>query len=327
MTLYTVFFNSYGRLRSGWRFLIFWLFFIFAGFLCASAVRLVGLPLGLSSGGLLFMMVNSGISLFLALLLGWLLGRFLEGLPFKALGAAFNKYWFKHLSIGCVIGAVTIAWAVLIAVIFGNLSFHLNKDHGSSAVLVTLGVSFLIFAVAAAFEEALCRGYILQTLIRSGYAWPAIILTSLLFAAGHLANPNVDWLAFANTALAGIWFGVAYLKTRDLWLPFGMHFMWNWVQGSIFGVEVSGLKQLLQAPLLQEVDGGPALLTGADYGIEASIACTIAIIVSTAAIYLVPFLKPSDEMAELTGREQPATKNQVAMEPESQNPQSKTENL
>jgi membrane protease YdiL (CAAX protease family) len=306
MTLYTVFFNSFGRLRSGWRFLIFLLLFVFFAILFGAVAQtlLAMLPIGFGPQGLMFLLVNWGISLLLALGIGWICGKFLEGLPFRALGAAFTKYWLRNLCVGLAIGAVSLGVVIAAAMIFGGLRFHLNSDYGFSAILVTLGVSFAVFAVAAAFEEALFRGYILQTFSRAGLAWMAIIVTSLFFALAHLRNPGANWISSLNTAIAGVWFGMAYLKTRDLWLPFGMHFIWNWVQGSIFGIEVSGLKDILQATLLQEVDTGPAWLTGAGYGIEASLTCTIVLTVSTVFIYFAPFLKASEEMIELTSMEQ-----------------------
>jgi len=79
-----------------------------------------------------------------------------------------------------------------------------------------------------------------------------------------------------------------------------LHLMWNWMQGAIFGIEVSGLTAIVHSPLLKESDHGPAWLTGENYGIEASVACTIALIVSTIAIYYLPFLKPSEEMRKLS---------------------------
>jgi hypothetical protein len=75
--------------------------------------------------------------------------------------------------------------------------------------------------------------------------------------------------------------------------------MWNWIQGAVFGVEVSGMTWLVQSPLFKESDRGPAWITGENYGIEASIACTLALLVSTIAIYFSPFLKPSEEMLAL----------------------------
>ena len=76
--------------------------------------------------------------------------------------------------------------------------------------------------------------------------------------------------------------------------------MWNWVQGSVFGVEVSGMSEIVKAPLMNEIDSGPHWLTGQDYGIEGGIACTIALIVSSILLNYIPALKPSDEMLALT---------------------------
>jgi len=142
----------------------------------------------------------------------------------------------------------------------------------------------------------------LQTFARANLAWLAIAGTALLFAIVHLGNPGANWVSTTNTALAGVWFGLAYLKTRDLWFPFGIHLMWNWAQGSVFGIEVSGLKGIASATLLKEIDRGPAWLTGENYGIEASIACTAAIIIAIALIHFLP-VKADEEMVALTSHE------------------------
>jgi len=99
--------------------------------------------------------------------------------------------------------------------------------------------------------------------------------------------------------LAGVWFGVAYLKTRDLWFPWAIHLMWNWTQGSIFGIEVSGLSGVGGPSLMTEIDAGPTWLTGENYGIEGGIAAAIAILISIVAIQLLP-LKPDAELLRLT---------------------------
>ena len=140
----------------------------------------------------------------------------------------------------------------------------------------------------------------LQTFSRAGLAWLAILLTSVFFAVVHSWNPNAGVIPILNTALAGVWFGSAYLKTRDLWLAFGIHLMWNWMQGAFFGIEVSGLTDITTAPLFKEIDHGPVWLTGENYGIEGGIATTIALIISTAAIHFLPILIPSDEMLALS---------------------------
>ena len=161
-------------------------------------------------------------------------------------------------------------------------------------------MTFGLFFVAAAFEEAVLRGYILQTFVRSNLVLFAGVFTSMVFATLHNANPSATWLSWLNTFLAGVWLAVAYLKTRDLWLPLGVHMSWNWVQGSVFGVEVSGLTKIVEAPLMREFDTGPSWLTGGEYGIEGGVACTIALIVSTAAIHFLPFIRPDQKLLALT---------------------------
>ncbi len=307
MNLSEIFINRYQHLRSGWRFLIFLLAFLFLGGLVGSIIKIALSQIGIeySFGGFLFITVNSFASLIVALLLGWLCGKYLEDLPFRALGAWFTKNWLKDLLIGFFLGALTLILAVSIAVGFSGLRFNFNQAQDSAMISQTLLVSLAVFIVAAAFEEAFFRGYLLQTFARARLASVAILLTSVFFAAGHLTNDNANYLSTVNTALAGVWFSVAYLKTRTLWFPFGLHLMWNWFQGAIFGIEVSGITGLTTAPLLREIDSGPIWLTGESYGIEGGIACTFALIISTALIWFLPILKPTEEMLALTDTEAP----------------------
>lgn len=307
MNVSVLLFNNYGRLRSGWRFLIFIFSFGFfaavLGILADSLSR--SFAVNFSEARAASLVVNGLFSLVLAIVVGWLCGKYLEALPFRALGAAFTKRWLSHLVLGVGLGALTIGLAVGIALIFGGLSFTIDQAD-PAAIFKTLGISLVVFAAAAASEEAIFRGYILQTFSRAGLAWFAIALTSVFFAVLHLYNPGANLFSTANTAIAGVWFGIAYLKTRDLWFPFGIHLMWNWMQGAFFGIEVSGLTDLTAAPLLKEIDRGPAWLTGENYGIEAGIACTIALIVSTVAIYFMPGVKPDEELLSMTNSELPA---------------------
>lgn len=297
-------FENNGNLRSGWRAGIFLFAFIFVSVTIGTATLAVFATAGIESkaGSPIFLVVNGLTSLITALVIGWLCGKWLESLPFRALGASFTKSWLKHLIVGSAVGAFTLAFAVAIAFGFGGERFVLNVEAGTEAVARSLAVSLLVFAAASAFEEAFFRGYLLQTFERSGLAWLAILLTSLFFGAVHAGNPNAGVISTLNTILAGIWFSVAYLKTRDLWFVWGLHLMWNFTQGSIFGIEVSGLTEITANPLLKEIDTGPTWLTGTTYGIEGGIACTIALVISTVAIQYLPILKPDPELLQLSGK-------------------------
>jgi membrane protease YdiL (CAAX protease family) len=305
MDISKVFINSYGRLRSGWRFAIFLLALfllsgVFGGVFGAISYYL---PIGFSPTGLLGFLIPQFVLLTLAIFIGWLCGKYLEGLPFRAIGAWFTKNWLKDFGLGLLFGAASIGLAALIILIFGATTFQYNATSGSTAILWTLAVSLGVFTVGAAAEEALFRGYILQTFMRANLVLFAVFLTSLLFAFTHTSNPSANYLSFVNTALAGLWFGAAYLKTRTLWFATGLHLAWNWVQGAFLGISVSGINEITVAPLLQPTNIGSTVLTGGNYGIEGGIACTIALIVSTLAIWFAPFLKPTEEMLKLTSEE------------------------
>jgi membrane protease YdiL (CAAX protease family) len=239
-----------------------------------------------------------------ALIAGYLCARLLERLPWRSLGLTLHAGWFRDLFIGCVVGFVSLALAVGIATAWKGLSFSFNHAPLTSLARSMVGSGVLLF-VAALAEEAMFRGYALQTLTRARLAWLGVFLTSVPFALAHLDNPNVvPGVTFANTAIAGIWFGVAYLRTRSLWLPWGLHWAWNWALGWFFGLPVSGGK-ITSNPLLNATDIGPAWLTGGAYGIEGGVACTVALVLSTFFLWWTPGLYATPELKKLTSAENP----------------------
>ena len=309
MDLTQIFINHVGRLRSGWRVLIFILVYIALLFLLSTAVR-VGYAVGLQSaagrslGAFTEDFIFRLILLASALLAGYLCNRWLESLPWPALGLTLHASWWRDLIVGSLIGVASLALAAVIAAAAGGLRFTASPRTMLLPVVQTLVMSALLFIFAALAEEALFRGYPLQTLTRARLAWLAILLTSVPFAAVHLQNPNVvKGFTFINTALAGVWLAVAYLRTRSLWLPLGVHWAWNWALGSLFGLPVSGITTIAPNPLLHGTDFGPAWLTGGSYGIEGGMACTIALVVSTIFIWRTTLVSAMEEMKELTSKE------------------------
>ncbi len=302
MTVAEIFTNNEKRIRSGWRLVVFLfavrLFYYIVG--AALGALLFYLPIGFSEDSLLGFVFPNALLLSAAVLVGWLCGKILENLPFRALGAWLTKNWLKNFVLGLGFGAAAIGAAALITIVFGATSFEFNRNAGQSAILLTLAVSLGIFTIGAAAEEAFFRGYFLQTFLRSDLAWLAILLTSVVFASAHLRNPNANYLAMLNTILAGVWFSAAYLKTRTLWLSFGLHLAWNWTQGAILGIPVSGITEITTAPLILPTNHGAEILTGGDYGIEGGIACTVILILAIILTWFSPIFKPTAEMLALT---------------------------
>ncbi len=302
--------NPVGRLRSGWRLLIFGLVYFFLLFLLTAGARVVYaivlqvIPsprLGSYLESLLFRLVL----LIAAVVAGLICTRWLEGLPWRALGLWFHEGWLRDLLIGSAIGLASLALATGIATAGGGLSFTTFARGELGQVFRALVFSAVLFIIAALAEEAFARGYPLQTMTRAGLAGLGIVITSMAFAGLHFSNPNFSTgLPFLNLVIAGVWFAVAYLRTRSLWLPLGIHWAWNWALGSLFGLPVSG-KSLVQHSLLHGTDWGPAWLTGGDFGIEGGIACTITLIVSTIFIWRTKLLSSTEEMKRLTSEEHP----------------------
>lgn len=132
---------------------------------------------------------------------------------------------------------------------------------------ITSGLALAI--VSGVFEELLIRGILYRIVEESMGTWFALIFSAAFFGFAHIANPNATvWGAAAIAIEAGILLAAGFVFTRRLWLPIGLHFAWNFTQGAIFGVAVSGneVQGLLQATLQ-----GPALLSGGEFGAEASI--------------------------------------------------------
>lgn len=311
MTLKQVFINPVGRLRSGWRLLIFALVFLILSLLMALAGQMASRFLShLAPGrGLAHYLENfifRLVLLFAALLAGFICTRWLEDLPWRALGLWLHAGWLRDFLVGSVLGIASLAVAAGIAAAGGGLRFTISSSDALLQVGQTLVFSAALFIIAALAEEALFRGYPLQTLSRAGLALLGVLLTSVPFAAVHLNNPNSTGIfPFINTALAGVWLAAAYLRTRSLWFPLGVHWAWNWALGSLFGLPVSGINDLAPYPLLRGIDLGPAWLTGGSYGIEGGLACTIALTISTVFIWRTKLVSATAEMKKLTSQENP----------------------
>lgn len=289
----SLFINESGRLRSGWRAAFFLLVFLFISAIAifASLAVIAQFPFGQGMAGFLPLIVPFAISTVFSILLGWLFGKRLDGVSFSALGCSFSGGWIKSVLLGCVVGALAFGTALIIAIASGSMSLAVNVTSSASSISMTLLTTFAILAVGAASEETLFRGYVLQTFTREKSVIIGVAFTSLLFAFAHNNNPSANWMSSFNTLLAGVWFAAAYLKTGDLWFPFGVHLAWNWLQGPVFGINVSGIAEFSPDPILRATDAGPAWLTGGSYGMEGGIACTIALIISIGLIYYLPRLE------------------------------------
>jgi uncharacterized protein len=252
--------KSVGRLRSFSWFVIAAVYFVFAQQVSLRAAN------GLSSGDW-FLLVESLILLFL-LLVGYAAMGYAgqsQREPLKTMGLARREGWKREFALGAALGWGGVVACVLPMAIFGSLVIRFWTD---SHQFFLFFVNLLTLLVAALAEEIAFRGYAFQRLIDSVGPTLATLGMSVIFAAIHLVNTNASAASTLVTILAGWLFSIAYLRTRALWLPWGLHFAWNASMGIIFGLPVSGLTVF--NPVITTNAVGPRWLTGGGYGPEGS---------------------------------------------------------
>ena len=213
--------------------------------------------------------------------------------PLGSVGLAFHPRWWRELGHGLAVGAAMLFLAIVLEWGCGFAHFTFTPH----PMLRAGSFSFMIFAVAATNEEAIFRGYPFQRLAESITPVGAIAATSALFGLVHLANPHRTWMSTLNTALVGIPFCIAYLRTRSLWMPIGMHFIWNLLLGFFLGLPVSGFT--VSASVFTARVRGPIWLTGGQYGPEGGLLWMGAILVVTVYLSFTKSIYTSEEMKDL----------------------------
>jgi membrane protease YdiL (CAAX protease family) len=199
------------------------------------------------------------------------------------IGLAWVAGTLRNLSIGVAIGVVAAALAVLPAVAFGlaHFQYSSNADVSWGGALFT---PVLLFCGALG-EEIAFRGFTLQYLMRGYGRWAAILGTGALFGLLHAGNPGATTMSTINTTGFGIVFGAAVLRSRDLWLPAGIHFAWN-ASLPFLGVGLSGLT--IKVTGYELIWRAGDLWSGGSYGPEASVITSMVIVLVLVAVWKVP---------------------------------------
>jgi membrane protease YdiL (CAAX protease family) len=270
MILRDIFINRYTEVRVGWRLLLF---------LTLLVVILLALSAPLKMSGVRSDLVARIITLAAAIGASFVMTRFVNKKPFDAIGLSLHQNTFREFGIGCLLGFLMISGVFVVELMAGYIHVQWR---GYSVLECTgvLGLSLVLFAVAAFAEELLFRGYAFQTLLQWITFLPAMLVFSLLFAYAHYFNPNVTALSLVNVGLAGMWLSVAYMKTRSLWLPFGLHVSWNFAQTSFYSFPTSG-GSFEGQKLSDLIQTGPEWVTGGAFGPEGGVLATVALVVCT----------------------------------------------
>lgn len=250
---------------------------------CLIGMRLFGL--------LLYPVVGQFAAAVLGVFFGALVGnlislRIYERAHLTIIGLYWTRASRRNLLLGLLAGMLTAYAVAGLPLLFGlaHLEAIANNPPQWRVILFTTGI--LLFGAFG--EEMLFRGYGFQVLIGPLGAYATILPVGILFGLAHRDNLNFSVLGFANTVLWGILLGYAFLRSGDLWLPIGLHFGWNWVL-PLFGANLSGFTMRLTGYQMRWHIG--PLWSGGEYGPEASLLTTVAVVLLFVALAKAPILK------------------------------------
>ncbi len=264
-----------GRLRSGWRLAVY-------GPLLIICVTALGLPLllvsaifGLPSWAVQLLAITAYLGG--VLLATWLARRFLDKRSLLDLGLRRSDGWWAEMLFGVALGGLLMLgiFALETGLGWAQVTGLAWQQEGLLNTAMMTVLAAWLFVVVAVNEELMTRGYLLQTLAEGLNLRWAVLISSLIFGLLHLGNPNASWLSTFNIVVAGVFLALGYVVTRRLWLPLGLHFGWNFFQGTVFGFPVSGTHSFT---LVRLNDTGPSLVTGGAFGPEAGLTGLVAML-------------------------------------------------
>jgi len=204
------------------------------------------------------------------------------------LGLAFREGWRSNLLVGAGMGVGAACLVVLLPVALGLAHFE-GVPNADTSFGAAIFLPILLFCGAMG-EEIAFRGFSMQYLAHGWGIWAAILTTSTIFGLLHGDNPGFSWMSGLNTVLFGILFGVAVLRTHELWLPIGMHFGWN-VTLPFLGATLSGLTIRVAGFECKWNAGANLYLSGGSYGPEASVLTTGVIVLMLIILWRLPLSK------------------------------------
>ena len=250
------------RLRAGWRILITTLIIIsflivFSLFVQSRTTLMAGLAVIV----LFVLLFSSSV---------------IDNRPFGEFGFRMTVGWLGNFIVGNFLAILSITLIVAVQAGAGWLTINIaTTDILNRSLLFEITNMFILMFAISIWEEAYFRGYLITNLKeglrlsetgKNRAILTAIILAAFIFGIAHANNPNATILSIFNISVAGIVLAYPYIKTGSMALPVGMHLSWNFFQGSVFGLPVSGVE--MQEAIVTTTVTGPDLITGGLFGPE-----------------------------------------------------------
>ena len=175
-----------------------------------------------------------------------------------------NRIW-KDQALGLLLGVLYFGAVVGLMALAGSYTITSARFN-----LMPQLTAFMLFYVVAVFEEIIFRGVVFRLIDDRWNTALALIISAVLFGALHYWNPGASlWSSCAIAIEAGLLLGAAYKHFGTLWLPIGIHWAWNYVQGNVLGFAVSGVQT--SDKIFSPIITGSDWITGGAFGAEASV--------------------------------------------------------
>lgn len=193
-----------------------------------------------------------------------------------------ERRWLPKGLLGLFLGALFISLSFAGVLLFGGI--RVTDAVWDAAVAQAIGLDLILFSAVAVGEELFARGYIYGVAKKQKGTAFAVVLSSLLFALLHAMNPGVFSSIFPmlNLFLAGVMLALFREWSGGLWVPIGVHLTWNYFQGDIFGMAVSGTS----TPSVLKTEIMNAWVAGGSFGLEGSFVTTIVMLAASAILAL-----------------------------------------
>lgn len=270
------------RLRAGWRLavqmaIMLTLTLVFS---CGLGVLMYAAP-G-TSWIELAIILGTGVPVLISVLLA---RKLIDRRSVRSLGLRLDRRALIDVLVGIGIACLQIGLIFGLELAFGwmQISGFAWQEQSALAVVGSIVLWLLMYIAVGFYEELLSRGYHLQNLEEGTNTFWAVVISAVVFGVGHVLNPNASWISTLGIVVAGFYLAYGYLRTRQLWLPIGLHIGWNFFMGPVLGFPVSGLDSWHLVNL--NVDG-PVLITGGAFGPEAGLVGLIAQILGAVLIWL-----------------------------------------
>jgi uncharacterized protein len=221
-----------------------------------------------------------------ALLLLFVWVRWKEGRSPATLGFQTPRAG-RSIGFGTVLALLMFSVPVVLNVVSGHM--HFVAHDGAWVRSSQLGAVLLLliaFTIQGSTEEVFARGYLLQAMNRKWGLTAAILAQSLFFTALHLTNPGaLRVLPIVNLILVAVFLGLWAVRDGGLVAVCAWHAVWNWTQGNVFGIRVSGTEPSNSLLTVRESSGANSMLTGGDSGVEGSVLVTFVLAIGIVIAY------------------------------------------